>query len=424
MDPHVREILRHGSAAFVVKILSALSVFAMTLILARTLGATQAGLFFLAATIVYILASLTRLGMDNVLVRFIASRRVSEEWGEIKGMMRTAFLWVLLASLAAALPFVVANDSLATYVFGKPELAPVMGAIAIAIPLTALFSLLASALQGLKRSYQALLVLNVALPGAMVLLIVTAGPSNAVQAAQLYVMGTGFAFLLGFLWWRTHAQHNRRVKPIDKRVLLTSSLPLLAVVFFEQVVIWSSQLLVGVWGSSSEVAVFNAALRTANLTSFVLIAVSTIAGPKFAEMNRLGQAVELQRTAIFATRLIAIIALVPFLAMLFWSSPIMRIFGAEFGAGGTALQILAAGQFVNVATGPVTFLLVMTGHERILRTNVLVAAIIAVTLGLLLIPSFGIVGAAISTAVAIAAQNLMGLWQIKRLLGFYTLSLR
>ncbi|MFT5718160.1 MAG: O-antigen/teichoic acid export membrane protein, partial [Oleiphilaceae bacterium] len=100
---------------------------------------------------------------------------------------------------------------------------------------------------------------------------------------------------------------------------------------------------------------------------------------------------------------------------------LMSFFGEEFRVASTALVILALGQFVNIATGSVGYLLSMTGLERKVRDNAFFSAIIGVTLGFVLIPIYGLLGASVATAIAIASQNLLGVYQVRKHLGFNTL---
>ena len=65
----------------------------------------------------------------------------------------------------------------------------------------------------------------------------------------------------------------------------------------------------------------------------------------------------------------------------------------------------------------------MTGHEKLLRNNVFVAAVTALALGFTLVPPDGLTGAAIATAGGIALQNLLCVWQVRRVLGFNTLAI-
>ena len=100
---------------------------------------------------------------------------------------------------------------------------------------------------------------------------------------------------------------------------------------------------------------------------------------------------------------------------------IMSIFGPEFTRGATVLQIICLGQVINVLAGSVGLLLSMSGHERDLRTVTLISGPIALVLPFILIPTYGINGAAYSTAISMITQNLIAAFLVKRRLGFNTL---
>ena len=99
----------------------------------------------------------------------------------------------------------------------------------------------------------------------------------------------------------------------------------------------------------------------------------------------------------------------------------MGLFGAEFAAGGYLLRILAIGQFINVLSGSVGYLLMMSGHERDLRNITLVVGPLSLLLAIVLTNYFGVVGAALATAIGIGSQNLAAVWMVNRRLGFNTL---
>lgn len=420
-DADLKEVVRGSIVAFGVKVLAAGSAFAMNVVITRQLGAEEAGLYFLAYAVVYVAAAVSRLGLDNTFVRFIAADHIVGEWGRIKGLYRLGIRWSLLISLGTAMLLWLLADYLAVEVFGKPAFAEVMRIIALSIPFTALFTLHANALQGIKRIAQYAVVFGVVAPLVLLILALLVQPQNAVTASALYVFASATALALGVYWWFQLSAAHASAAVIDRKLVLSSCLPLLSVVILIQTVTWSSQIMLGVWESSADVAVFNATQRTALLASFVLTAVNSIVAPKFAAMYRQEQHDVLRRTAINATRLMVLFALAPLILMLTFPHMILLLFGAEFSSGVPALRILAFGQFINVATGSVGFLLSMTGHERLLRNNVLLAAITALALGFALIPVFGVTGAAIATASGSIVQNLLGVWQVRRVHGFNTL---
>ena len=81
------------------------------------------------------------------------------------------------------------------------------------------------------------------------------------------------------------------------------------------------------------------------------------------------------------------------------------MFGAEFEAGAASLVILAVGRLVSSMTGPVGSVLSVTGHQRINLAVYGAAAGLQLMLDLILIPQYGIVGAAVASTVAMVAWN-------------------
>jgi O-antigen/teichoic acid export membrane protein len=104
---------------------------------------------------------------------------------------------------------------------------------------------------------------------------------------------------------------------------------------------------------------------------------------------------------------------------------IMSAFGKGFTdqAGIWILCILSIGQFINVITGSVQYLLMMSGHERDIRNITIINGIFALLLAIILTPFYGAVGAAVATSVAVASQNLMAVGMVKKRLGFNTLAI-
>jgi O-antigen/teichoic acid export membrane protein len=184
---------------------------------------------------------------------------------------------------------------------------------------------------------------------------------------------------------------------------------------------WTSTLALGMWATPRDVGIFGIANRTATLTSFILLAVNNIAAPKFAALHRAGDLATLGRVARDSARLMALVAAPMLIVCLILPGPVMRIFGADFESGAAVLSILAAGQFVNVVTGSVGFVLIMCGYERMYRNAFVVCAASSIALNGLLIPRFGILGAAIATAGTLALQNLVAAMLVWRKLGVVTI---
>jgi O-antigen/teichoic acid export membrane protein len=102
---------------------------------------------------------------------------------------------------------------------------------------------------------------------------------------------------------------------------------------------------------------------------------------------------------------------------------VLSLFGSGFSGSAMVLSILAVGQFVNVITGSVGYLLTMSGHERLQRNNFAVCAAISVLLNIVLVPRLGAIGAAIATSTTLAVQMLIAAAIVRQKLGLITIPL-
>jgi len=421
----MEEVVRGAAVALALKVLGALLTFALNVLIARLFGAAGTGVFSLAFTVMTIATVFGRMGMDNTLLRFVAANAASGQWAAVKGIYQKGIAISTAASLAAMAALLVAAPWLAVTVFHKPELATPIRWMALAVAPVTLSTLLAAMLQALKRIFASTLVSAVVVPtvavGVLWVLGRMQGPTGAIWA---YTAGGAVSAGAAWWWWKRVTPQIALVQPeFDTRALLRSSLPLLWVASMSMAMNWIATFALGVWGSTADVGIFNAASRVTFLVSFVLIAVNTISAPKFAALYEARQLSVLASTARASERLMVLLAAPVLLVFLVLPRPIMGVFGPEFRSGALQLAILAIAQAANVMTGSVGYLLMMSGHERQVRDSNTIAAITCLIGAVTLVPIWAGVGAAIAVAAALIVRNIVEVWQVKHYLGIGVLFL-
>lgn len=422
-DPHLRELVSASSIALPVKVLGAFSAFLMNVVVARKLGVSESGVFFLSLTLITLLSSVGRMGLDSSVVRFVADANASGYPELVNGVLRKVVLWGGGLSCLLSVLLIVLSEVAAEVLFSGTAFVPVLKWMALCLPLMSVYILVAHALRGLGHSSKSLIIINIVSPGLLAFALLIVPSHNANDAAYLYLSACGVTVTVGCIWWiRTVPDFSAHAEFSSAR-LWSSCAPLWGVVVFQQAIMWSSQLMLGIWSDSAAIALFATAQRIALLVSFVLVTVNSIVGPKFAAMYSTGDVEGLRRVAMGAVRLTLVIAAPIFIFIVAYREWLMGVFGEAFKAGATALLVLLIGQFINVAAGSVGLLLSMTGNERQLRRNVMIAALAGLGFGVVLIPVFGLIGGAFATALAVVIQNLLGVYQVNRLLGFNTLAI-
>jgi len=98
-------------------------------------------------------------------------------------------------------------------------------------------------------------------------------------------------------------------------------------------------------------------------------------------------------------------------------------FGAQLSECAVLFRIVAVGQNINVATGSVGMLWVMTGHEGTMRNIMAASAGVILLLNVIHVPLLRAVGAALAFALVLIVQNVAAAYYVWRRLGFNPLPL-
>ena len=422
-DKHLNEVLRKSSVAFVIKIAGTAAKFGYNVLLARMLGASGTGVYFLALTVATIASVAGRFGMDNALLRFAAANAAQTKWGVVADLHKKGLgITLVLSSVMAVLTFFAARP-LAVHVFADAQLILPLKLMAISIVPFSLLKLYSELLRALKKIKESAFIQDLAVPlFSAPLLLILGTRFGAVGAAAAYTASTFILLLIAaWLWRRATPMLHSATGYFDTGLLLRTSLPLFWVAMLFIAMSWTDTLLLGIWLDNRAVGIYGIAMRVSVMISFVLVSVNSIIAPKFAALHADGALRELGDLARRAARLMAVITMPFFLLFLLLPKWVLGIFGDDFGAGATVLAILSVGQFVNVATGSVGYLLIMSGHEKLIRNSTMISAALNLILNVLLIPRFGIIGAAIASATSLAALNLISAALVYNSLSIMTL---
>lgn len=419
LDGDLKEILHTSLFAFILKVIAAISVFLMNVVIARKLGVDQAGIFFLSLTLVSLLSVFCRFGFDQTIVKFVSAYIETGEHGKVKSIYIKTFMHSLLLSLIVLVTTFFYNSFIAEIIFKKNELKTVFGVVIWAVPFIVMFTIHAKVMQGYRKIPQAMFVVSICLPLSF-LLFQFLVPSTLFGLSILYLGSACVTFTLStILLLRSGEFVAAKLSTVSKNDIYKSSFPLFFATLSQQIMMWCPQLLLAATSFSSDVAIYNASHRTAMLVSFILIAVNSIAAPKFSALFKTKQYKRLRLTAFYTTRTLLLLSFIPLSILLFFPRQILGIFGESFSDGDIVLRIMALGQFVNIATGAVGILLTMAGHEKEVRNNALIAALCSIIFSFTLIPSLGLLGAAIATSLSIALLNILSLIKVKIRLGYW-----
>lgn len=410
------------------KIANTLFGLAVAVLLARSLGAGGYGVYAFAFSLVSLIAVPAQLGVPQLLVREIARYRFQKEWGLLRGLLRRSNQIVVGFSLALG----AVAAGVAWFLYSRADLVQTetfLWALPL-IPLIALGNIRGAALRGLRRVIQGQLPEMVLRPGFLLLLaggtllFSTLTPSVAMALhalAAALAFGAGTVMLVRFVPVET----SNAEPQYETRAWIHSMVPLSLLAGMSVVNSQTDIVMLGLFTASEEVGIYRAATQGATLVVFLLSAINMVIAPYISQLSTAGDKARLQRLATTSARAILLAAFPVALVFVVYGETVLAlVFGVEYASGHAPLAILCVGQLVNAAAGSVGLLLNMAGYERDTARGVAVATGSNVVLNLLLIPPFGMNGAAIATAVTLVIWNSLLCWQVWVRMGIQSTAIR
>lgn len=414
-DGERADMLRGAFVALFIRVTSAALLYVTQVVMARWMGASDFGVYVLVWTVVLVLGGLSNAGLSVAMMRLLPHYDERGEGALARGLMFYGRGGALAISTAVA---AIAAACLIAYpgVVAAPYAAPLLLAF-LCVPLVTLSDLH----DGIGRAHRwmiAGLMPPYILRPLLILLAVLAAPALGLPAtaetAVLAAIGaTWIAALIQFLLIE-RLRHQRPKPPTraaDLRTWVATAWPLFVIAGCEILLQTADVMIVSAFLSPADVGIYFAAAKTMALVLFVHYAVGSASASRFSAHNATGDRNALARTVRDAVQLTfwpsllgaaTILALGPFL---------LSLFGPGFEAGLPAMIILAVGFLIRAAMGPSEFLLNMTGHQRTCAAVLAIAAATNIALGIILVPRFGMVGAAIATATGVALVGLLN-WRL------------
>ena len=422
-DPSsLKRFMRRGSiGSFGYRLIYFFLSFVGAALLARFLGTSGFGAYSLAIAWVGMLNIPAGLGLDKLLVREIAIYQKQASWSLMNGLLRWANQTALFACIGLALVAAIVSWFLIGH--SNPQLLLTFWVSLILLPLTTIRNLRLAAMRGLHH------VLLGQLPEMLIqplLLIVLVGGAyfllgkdlNSLWAMAFTIVSYWVSFVIGVqLLLKKLPQPVKESSPqYQPKIWMASALPLMFIGAMQVINGRTDALMLGALKGVEAVGVYSVVDRLSGFTLFFQGAINMPLAPLASSLYAAGDMKRLE-SIISKASLGVLLATLPLVAFLILGGHwCLSLFGPGFTQGQSALTILSLGQLVNAATGAVAVLLTMSGHEKFTAISIGASAIVNVVLNALLIPPWGVVGAATATSTSIVLMNiLMAVWVYKKM---------
>ncbi len=409
----IDSFIKKAGIAFLIQLMGVGLGYLLQVFLARVMGREEYGLYTYILAWATICAVVCNLGIPVAVLRFIPQYSTQGDWGRFQGVIRGSSQLTSAVSIGISLLATVVVLSINSYT-RLENLTLILFGVWI-VPLLALENLQGNLFRGGRQMVAAYGPSKVLRPlllmGGVGAMLLWEGSQKLTSLFVFIITIVTYLILISsqqVLIQRDLLTKGEREKPIyEFRSWLRVSLPLLLIVGFVIILYQTDILMIGVLLGPSEVGVYNAATKTSYLTTFVYTAVEAIAAPTIASLYTAGDRAQLQKVMTTMAHLVFWPTMIVTLFLILFSNYILGLFGSEFVAAQWPVNILVLGQLVNATTGPAGYMLDLTGHQDQSARVRCFTAIINIVLNYILIPKFGIIGAAIATSTAVILDNLV-----------------
>jgi len=416
------------SAVFLCKIVSAGAGLLLTLLLTTNVSAEIYGEYAYFLGWGSLIAILATSGHDISLLRSIPISIDKKDWSEFRGLLRYIGAWLVLISPAIAVIFAAS-----VFFVISPSNSPVKHTVIVALVAVSFAgkSIVSTIFRSLKSPLLAELFQG-AIPSIVTLALiaiwivfrdrldgfpVATGAIIGITVATTMVCLLVAVSLIGRI---LPAQSKGALPASNFKRWWFKAVPHLFLSGCSVVLMKIDIVFLGASVEFSSVAKYQVAIKIAGTLTLVHHSITHVFAPMIAEMYHSKNMQTLQGYLRSASLMMFVITSFAAVILALFGSSILGLFGANYADAYGVLLTIMCGVLINAFCGPVGYVATMTGHTRLAATYIGAAAALNIILNAVLIPWYGLLGAASATAISAAFWNIGLAISMKKLTGLNT----
>jgi len=417
-----RRLASQSSVIFAARLIGAGLIFLVQALIARVWGAHILGEYLVIVATVNLVAVVMPLGFQNIGTYFAAEYRARGNRRQLVAFLtRTyghvlAILAVLLVFGYPLLGFVGLGESTVSLHF--------LPVCLLAFGTTMVF-VNGAVLVGLKRPLAGFLADTMFRPMVVIggfLAAMSMSDPDAAFTTMLWLIALGYVTvsLVHFCFVVAAAgkvEDTSELRAGEPRRWWRFAVPWVLISFASDFFFDIDLLLLSSLLSREELAIFGVCTRVFSLVSFGVAAIYAVTMPEMFESEARSDRAGFNRKIGEANLVAGVISIVLFLAVLVLGPFALMLFGPTFLAGAVPLAVLCLALVVRSLLGPAS--MVLSIHDRPYASLPAVALGVATLIGgnFVLVPMFGLTGAAVAALAAIALWSGALWWTALRTAG-------
>ena len=392
----------------------AISYFS-TIVFTHYLSQTTFGDFTLTRTVINLLAIYCAFGLNQGLLRqgsIALGKGNTILFNQIKNY--TISLTTIIGLIACIVVFFTAN-LIAVYIFKNPGIGDQIRFFSFVIPVQIINNMVLTLFQVNKKAdVGQFLNLVVYFTLQLFLFYLLTFFFQDQVLIIISFLASNFIYLLTLLYYQKKLgyQFSLNIDKDEKKQIFKISFPMFLANIFNQSQKWGDTLFLGILGTSTDVGIYYVGLRIAAFVSIPANAINKIFTPIAGRLIGEEKHDELNELYKLVTRIIFIFGSLIFGCIFFMKTFLISFFGHGYESSATVILIILISEAIDFGVGAAGQLITMSGGGRLNTVNAVITITINILSSVLLIPHYGIMGAAISNALTNISKQLLGVIEL------------
>ena len=402
-----KKVLQQGLGSFPLQIIGIACSMLISIFIARNYGTVGVGYINISRRIVEFLVLISLLGSNFYLIKHISSS-ISKKV-DFNNHLSQLLFFILILSCAFTFLMYIFSDTIADFM-QNDKLAIYLVLFSFNLIPMAIIRYLGFAFNGKKQLISSTFFTAILSPLLTLLYIALSYLLNfQIKFLELFyvilISNILSSAIILVSWFYQNPLKSLRVE-LNIKSILTKTSPFLIVALASYIYTNFDVFIIEYLIGTEKVGLYVIPFRLGMMMMLLHGVTAKAINPTISELLTLNKTKELESLLQKMSRYLTLLSVSVLFFFVFFGKFILSIWGAEFVDSFYVLLIIVMAQCINIVTGYTGLVMMMSGNEKIIGKLILCLIPVSIILNFILIPTFGIFGAAISFLICLSLQNI------------------
>jgi O-antigen/teichoic acid export membrane protein len=394
------------------------------ILVARLLSPSEYGIVTIALTAPNLIMIFRDWGINSAMIKYVAQYNSENKPANVKNILIAGLIFEIVLGLSLSILSFLLSGFLATNIFQRPDIKPLIEIASFTILTGALLTAAQSAFTGTEKMELNSITMigqstlkTVLVPILIVLGLGTFGAILGNTIAYLIIGLVSILMIYLALYKKLHKLNDDRLEIVKNiKTMFKYGLPLSISVIIAGFLAQFYNFLIAIYATDLMIGNYAVATNFAVLITFFATPITIMLFPAFSKLNPQKEKETLRNVFQFSVKYAALLVVPAATAIITLAQPaVSTLFGEKYGNAPLFLALLAI-TYLYSALGNLSLgnLINSQGETKLNLKLTIITSAIGLTLSLILIPQFGIIGLLITALTAGIPSLIIALHWIKK----------